>query len=172
MGKLKKGIHKKCKACKKEFYVPKYRIKTARFCSIDCQNHKQYIRSKHQFFKCRKKFEDSPSRALRKKFCSLDCRAEFQRIYKTTQEKRKAQKILVNNKRGINWSTNNRKHVFALKEKKCEICGYHEYDFCLDIHHKDENPNNNDIKNLLVLCVICHRKYHKGIIEINNHVEN
>ena len=45
--------------------------------------------------------------------------------------------------------------------KKCEKFGYDEYDFCLDIHHIDMNENNNDISNLAVLCVICHKKLHK-----------
>ncbi len=164
--RARKGENKICAACGLIFYVPQYRKKTAKFCSLKCQNHTQYTRSKHVCRQCGVNFTDSPSRALKKKFCSQDCKAEFFRIYKTTQQKRKAQKILVDNKRKINWSTNNRKHVFALKEKKCEICGYEEYDFCLDIHHKDENPNNNHIDNLKVICVMCHRKHHKGIIKI------
>jgi hypothetical protein len=162
--KNKNGIDINCKCCNKLFYVPSYRIKTAKFCSLDCQNHKQYIKSKHNCKHCNKEFEDSPSRVGKRIFCSQECYSDSQRIYKTTQEKRKASKVLVNNKRGINWSSNNRKHVFALKPKKCEKCGYDEYDFCLDIHHIDMNANNNDISNLAVLCVICHKKLHKGII--------
>jgi hypothetical protein len=162
--KKKEGKNIECKCCKKKFYVPKYRIETARFCSIECQNYKQYIKSKHKCLQCSKEFEDSPSRIGKRKFCSTDCYSENKRVYKDTQSKRRAQKTLVNNKRGINWSTNNRKHVFALKEKKCVKCGYNEYDFCLDVHHIDHNPNNNDISNLELLCVICHRKLHKGII--------
>jgi hypothetical protein len=162
--KNKNGININCKCCDKEFYVPQYRIKTAKFCSLDCQNHKQYLKSKHNCKHCNKEFEDSPSRVGKRIFCSQECYSESQRIYKTTTEKRKAQKALVNNKRGINWSSNNRKYVFALKPKKCEKCGYDEYDFCLDIHHIDMNANNNDISNLAVLCVICHKKLHKGII--------
>ena len=162
--KNKKGEVLNCKCCEKKFYVPRYRINTAKFCSLDCQNHKQYDKSKHKCKQCNKEFEDSPSRIGKRVFCSQECYSENQRTYKTTQEKRKASKVLVNNKRGINWSTNNRKHVFALKLKKCEKCGYDEYDFCLDIHHIDMNPNNNDISNLAVLCVICHKKLHKGII--------
>lgn len=165
----KQGEVIKCKCCDKDFYVPKYRVSTASFCSLDCQNHRQYKKSKHKCNQCEKEFIDSPSRINKRKFCSQECYSESQRIYKTTEEKRKAVKKLVDNKRGINWSTNNRKYVFALKEKKCEICEYNEYDFCLDIHHIDFNPNNNDITNLAVLCVICHKKLHKGII---NYIKN
>lgn len=164
--KHRKGIIKNCNCCNKEFYVPQYRINTAKFCSLFCQNHAQYDRKQFNCKQCNKVFTDSPSR-LDRKYCSEECYQDSQRIHKTTKEKRRAQKVLVNNKRGINWSTNNRKHVFKLKEAKCEICGYNEYDFCLDIHHIDNNPNNNHINNLAVICVMCHRKLHKKIIEYN-----
>ena len=59
-----------------------------------------------------------------------------------------------------------RKHVFILKEKKCEICGYDEHDFCLEIHHKDKDCTNNSIENLAILCVICHRKLHKNLTKL------
>ena len=167
--KKRQGSIIECKCCKKGFYVPKYRLETAKFCSLECQNHKQYEKSKHKCNQCNIEFEDSPSRIGKRKFCSNECYSESNRIHKSTTEKRKAQKMLVNNKRGINWSSNNRKHVFALKEKKCEICGYDEYDFCLDVHHIDMNPNNNDITNLSVLCVMCHKKLHKGVI---NYIKN
>lgn len=162
--KQKSGTNIECRCCKEVFYVPKYRINTAKFCSLYCQNHKQYIKSSHTCFYCKKIFTDSPSRKNKRKFCSQDCYSDYQKKHKTTQLKRKAQKLLVLNKRGLNWSQNNRKYVFSLKEKKCEKCGYDEYDFCLDIHHIDKNPNNNHISNLAVLCVICHKKLHKGIL--------
>lgn len=160
----KSGAELNCKCCNKLFYVPKYRISTAKFCSLECQNHNQYIKSEHKCKKCGNLFKDSPSRENKRKFCSQECYSDSQRIHKDTNALRRASKILVNNKRGINWSTNNRKHVFALKPKKCEICSYDEYDFCLDIHHIDMNANNNDISNLAVLCVMCHKKLHKGVI--------
>ena len=53
-----------------------------------------------------------------------------------------------------------------------------------EIHHIDENPDNNEIENLILLCPICHSKITKGDIiqsevesikrklpEINQHVE-
>jgi len=33
-----------------------------------------------------------------------------------------------------------------------------------EIHHVDENPSNNDLKNLLLLCPLCHSKVTKGDI--------
>ena len=40
--------------------------------------------------------------------------------------------------------------------KRCLICG----DYWGIIHHKDCNRNNNDINNLMPLCIICHRRWH------------
>ena len=42
--------------------------------------------------------------------------------------------------------------------KVCERCGRENVKTV--IHHKDENPFNNRIENLLVLCKHCHRKAH------------
>lgn len=39
----------------------------------------------------------------------------------------------------------------------CEICGKVGK---VDVHHKDENPQNNDPSNLKVLCRSCHMKIH------------
>jgi len=35
------------------------------------------------------------------------------------------------------------------------------------VHHIDENHNNNDIKNLCLLCPICHRKITLGYYKLN-----
>lgn len=43
---------------------------------------------------------------------------------------------------------------------KCIFCGIKER---LEIHHIDANPKNNDPKNLLVICINCHRKLHGKI---------
>lgn len=42
---------------------------------------------------------------------------------------------------------------------KCERCGYEKYEI-LQVHHKDRNTNNNDIKNLELICPNCHCEEH------------
>lgn len=162
-GKKRNGQTIKCVACDKEFYVPSYRAKTAKFCSLNCQNHKQYEIKRLRFFcfSCKKEVEDSPSRiGARRKFCSIECKNTNKM---SDKERRAKQKILVIRKRGTSTSRSLRKYIFSIKPKSCEKCGYDEYDFCLDLHHIDKNPNNNLIENISVLCCICHRKLHKGI---------
>lgn len=43
--------------------------------------------------------------------------------------------------------------------KHCESCLYSDKD--LEVHHIDSNPLNNDIWNLVKLCVVCHYEIHK-----------
>jgi hypothetical protein len=159
--KTKNGINKACLGCGTEFYVPAYRIDTAKFCSLECQNHKQYTnRSTFNCEHCKKEFLDSPSRKTRR-FCSIECKNA---LAQDNKERRKRSKSLSKLNRGSTSSRSLRKHIFRIKEKKCEICGYDEYDFCLDLHHIDENPNNNILDNIAILCCMCHKKLHKGII--------
>lgn len=40
-----------------------------------------------------------------------------------------------------------------------------------EIHHIDENPENNDISNLLMLCPTCHSKITKGFIQVKEVVD-
>lgn len=161
MGKKRQGKNKFCEACQKEFYVPTYRIETAKFCSIECQNHKQYERYFFECKNCKKSCESSPSRRnYNKKFCSLECK----NAKKQSEKERRSNTRAYNNKvRGFSSSRQLRRWIWEFKEKRCEVCGFDEYDFCLDIHHIDENPQNNDLENLVILCVICHRKHHKGM---------
>ncbi len=162
--KKRQGSTIKCVACEKDFYVPKYRINTAKFCSIECQNHKQYTRYEFSCEACGNKVITSPSRRNYKtRFCSLKCREHKRMDLKERRAKQKASSRLNRNDIGRTL----RKDVFLIKNKKCEICGYDEYDFCLDIHHKDKDAKNNHIDNLAVLCCMCHRKLHKGILTLN-----
>ena len=43
---------------------------------------------------------------------------------------------------------------------RCSTCGSKKN---LTVHHKDENPLNNDLSNLRILCKDCHNKIH-GIV--------
>ncbi|MCW5205465.1 HNH endonuclease [Desulfobulbus sp. F5] len=45
----------------------------------------------------------------------------------------------------------------------CPFCGNEDVDH-FHFHHIDENPENNDMLNLLMLCPICHSKITKGDI--------
>ena len=61
-----------------------------------------------------------------------------------------------------------RNHIISLYGK-CECCGYDEV---LDLHHIDENHNNNDPSNHGVLCPNCHAKIHRLGIPFSELVPN
>lgn len=58
-----------------------------------------------------------------------------------------------------------RKKALLQKEinSLCPICENENIDH-FQIHHIDENPENDDFDNLLMLCPICHSKITKGDI--------
>lgn len=164
MGKARSGVNVNCIACSNEFYVPSYRKDTAKFCSHECQNHKQYDKHIFNCKSCGKEVMTSLSRkTASKKFCSVECREANAMGIK---ERRKHAKALQKLKRGTSSNRGLRKYVFCFKPKICEVCNYDEYDFCLDLHHIDEDPTNNELINIAVLCCMCHKKLHKEIIKL------
>jgi hypothetical protein len=168
MGKKRNGENITCNACEKIFYVPQYRIKTAKFCSLFCQNHLRYDKSKFKCLECGTEFQDSPSRKGLRKFCSISCDIQNKTKRKIDVRENRRKHIEIQRKKG-NVSKHGpsiRKFVLSIKDKRCEICFFEEYECCLDIHHADNDPNNNSLKNLMVLCVMCHRKVHRKIINL------
>lgn len=168
------GVTKPCKACSKEFYVPQYRSLIAVYCSLNCQNKVIHANKIHKkCLTCQKDFTLSNSRS-RKKYCSSFCAISPDRPIglkaKNERETRRNQKDLQILKRGRNFSRDIRRIVWKAKLPICEIChtDYTEYKYCLDIHHIDNDPNNNVIDNLAVLCCPCHRKLHKGDVSYGN----
>ena len=50
--------------------------------------------------------------------------------------------------------------IFNKFNNECAICKGKEG---LHIHHKDHNPSNNRMDNLIVLCGVCHKKIHMKV---------
>ena len=63
------------------------------------------------------------------------------------------------------YNTGNRDYrtlAFRYLPHQCSICGWLEDEDILEVHHIDQNRNNNHIENLLILCPTCHRKITLG----------
>jgi len=60
----------------------------------------------------------------------------------------------------IELNTEEKEAIFSKFNNKCAICSKVEG---LHIHHKDKNPRNNRIDNLIVLCGVCHKKIHMRV---------
>lgn len=170
MGRVRTGEDRNCEICSKKYYVPKWRLKRSpsRFCSVQCQNHGQYERPIFTCKKCEKNFESSPCRTGKKIFCSNECRFTWYAERKINVQKYRAEAINKVRKKGLlpTMGAPLRRYILENKEQKCHVCGYEEYKCCLDIHHIDHNPSNNQLENIAILCVMCHRKVHRKIIKI------
>ncbi len=165
-----------------------YKSSAKRFCSMDCRNKKR-IGFKHSEETKRKiglaHLGKSISEETRKKQS-----VTRKRIYRTGEaviwckgltaetDDRLASSVIKSAKtrqergsaRGANnpsWKGGISKYKYAydwrrisrayrLLVQNCEMCGLPGY----DVHHKDFDKLNNDIKNLMLLCRKCHRKVH------------
>ena len=57
-------------------------------------------------------------------------------------------------------SKEEKEQIFSKYDFKCAICGV---EGGLHIHHKDKNPKNNVMSNLILLCGVCHKKIHMNV---------
>lgn len=64
-----------------------------------------------------------------------------------------------------------RKIAYEVYEPKCVICGFDEFS-ALQVHHIDQNRNNNDVDNLIVLCANHHCMIHYGSMEITKEIKD
>ena len=64
-------------------------------------------------------------------------------------------------------SGNYRKKALKTYEHKCAICGYKEDTRILEVHHIDEDRENNKLSNLIILCPNCHKKLTLHLYELS-----
>lgn len=113
---------------------------------------------------CGKVFHKQASDVGKFNFCCRECKDLAQRISSGSQ---------FNNMRPNHYKEGVYVHYrkLALQEyaHKCAVCGWNEDEDILEVHHIDENRNNNHINNLIILCPICHKKLttHKYVLENN-----
>ena len=79
-----------------------------------------------------------------KKFCSHPCYTLHRATSRTTASY------------GAAWLAT--KSVISQRDKQCLLCG--DKKSRMEVHHVDHNPENQDMKNLALVCMPCHRKYH------------
>lgn len=58
--------------------------------------------------------------------------------------------------------------AFRNYENKCAICNWQEDKDILQVHHIDENRENNNLENLIILCPNCHAKLTSHKYELIN----
>lgn len=142
-----------CSVCGKEYeitlqrYNQKIKENTAFYCSSECRSHRGSILC--HCAKCNKEVWRTKSQLARSKsgniFCSSSCSTSFNNHFKTGENHP--------NYTGKDY----RKKAFDNYEHKCAVCGWNQEEAVLEVHHIDENHTNNELKNLVILCPICHK---------------
>lgn len=61
-----------------------------------------------------------------------------------------------------------RRNAFLYYPHKCELCGWKEDERILEVHHIDENRQNNNLSNLMILCPNCHKKLTLHLITLKD----
>lgn len=155
----------KCNHCEKEFekltkyvnYSNKHNLK--HYCSKECLTNSKNNRIECKCGFCSKIIYKTPSEINRSKsglsFCDKSCACSYNNSILRTGE---------NNYKYIDGKSLNTNYInkaFKLYKAQCAKCLISDID-CLEIHHIDENHNNNEDNNLLILCSNCHSLIHKN----------
>ena len=187
MTKPHSGKFIKCWNCKKEFYIPKNRYNTAKYCSKKCKDKFNVIHIKANCKICGKEFEHISSRCNKAKYCSrlcyhrsqkgkgskeyecANCHKKFMgspsKRYKFCTPKCRG-KYKRNPETYINFSDVRKAWKCRGWIKKCQICGYDKEINLLGLHHKDRNRKNQQKENIMILCPMCHSSiHHKHIVQ-------
>ena len=153
-GVKRRATYVTCPMCNEQFL--KRVKKKQKYCSQSCINKARRTRVKVVCTRCSKECERTPTQLKNSKsglyFCSLDCKAKSQRLggipeimpahYGSTEGKRSYRR--------------------KFKNFVCTRCGYDEFKSSVQVHHIDEDRNNNDMTNLILLCSNCHDALHNN----------
>lgn len=60
----------------------------------------------------------------------------------------------------VDWTETLRRGIRERDKYMCQRCGKAQGDRALDVHHIDENRENNDVENLITFCHSCHMITH------------
>jgi len=151
---MKKQIKLHCFHCNKEFLrnisERKQALKRGNkpYCSKECSviatSTAITVKCKH----CNKRIKRTPSQIKKSKqfFCSHKCAA-----------------YITKNSKYIDGNSIYRKLAFNNYKHKCNNCAYNIIE-ALQVHHIDNNRQNNELNNLIILCANCHILTHKLLL--------
>ena len=153
-----------CNGCKNPFLKEKKKVTYFKkknpnwnfYCTNDC--YKSYLTNSMEvecqscFKKIKKRKSELNKNKSGKYYCSKSCACR-------ENNKNRDYKTHTNYNNG---GSTYRKRALDYYGSECRICGY-DIEEVLEVHHKDENRENNDIENLDVLCPTHHTEYHCGI---------
>lgn len=154
-GRKRNAVRKTCACCGKDFLVRASWANTQKYCSRKCAHESSKKRVVVNCAYCGKLFERVDNKLLNSKsglyFCCRNHKDKAQSL-------RGGIKEIMSKHYGTGDGKYDYRHrAFEEYEHKCAICEWHEDERALEVHHIDENRENNDITNLIILCPICHK---------------
>lgn len=165
-GRKRTGEYHNCEHCAKQFirraYPNSQWMQKQKYCSIDCRHLAQRRRITLNCDWCNVEFEKIQSHMREFNFCSKKCKNEACKVDGLNG----FDHPMYNEDSKWNYRT----RAFREYGKKCSNCGYDEHYQVLDVHHIDENRDNNSIDNLIVLCPTCHVSLTRNITQLKDRI--
>lgn len=108
---------------------------------------------------CQKTFTRSPSSLNKSKSGLYFCCREHKDLAQRLESGPAFVEI-----RPEHYGINNDYRTLALRNypHQCAVCGWNQDVDVLQVHHIDQNRQNNDLNNLIILCPTCHQKLSIG----------
>jgi hypothetical protein len=146
----------RCKVCQKAFYVkPSHqKVGWGKYCSIICRSKAQQRGIIVSCTICNTNIYRSPKAQLHSKSGKFFCSKSCQTLWRNT---------IYQGENSKNWKTGEKAYRNILKRSGrvqiCSLCGIND-ERILAAHHKDHIRTNNNLTNLVWLCLNCHYLVH------------
>lgn len=165
----------KCAHCGKDVEKEPRKVNEAKkkgaklYCNLKCFHASKRDRIKCNCAQCGKELEKLPSEIKKSKtgnmFCDRSCACSFNNTLLRSGENNP------NWKDGTGKSKVHTKTAFRTYKHQCSICKFNEPS-ALQVHHIDENNQNNEVSNLIILCANHHSMVHYGTLIIDESIIN
>lgn len=158
-------IKRTCKHCSKEFETEEKYTKRGhgKYCSLSCAGKDRPPKKPNvSCAYCDKKFYKSKSKINQSKSGLFFCCREHKDLAQRIGGIKEIQPDHYGTSGGRNGY---RKLAFKYYPHKCNRCGYDKFSQALQVHHIDEDRNNNELSNLEILCPTCHWEIHLGLVD-------
>jgi len=168
-GKKRAHVEVNCKNCDKQFFRVKRKVIEKNFCCRLCsEEHKKnsdIFETQCAFCKSSIKRKNSRKRNSKSGlyFCSRDCKDNAQRYHNSLRIK-EFESIMPNHY-GTGEYRYRKKAFDNAKVIKCNFCDYSN-EKILQVHHIDEDRENNELSNLMIVCPTHHCEIHYGELKI------
>ena len=145
-----------CKICFKDFYIkPSHQILGwGKYCSIYCRSKAQFNGRNVKCFVCNKEIYRSDEQLRSSKSGKYFCNKKCQTLWRNS--------IYIED-RGSNWINGSCSYRKMMQRRdlidSCVLCKVSDKRV-LVIHHRDHDRKNNNISNLVCVCLNCHFLIH------------